>query len=200
MEVREGHNIMTDHGRAWLASLIGLSSTSPDTPERSDRLRYMSVGIGGVQQGNIGIATSSPLIDTYPAGSDPNGTTGNEYNDLFPVSPLITTLERPVKISGSINPYGTAPITDVWLIDTPNFFITHLSTKEATVHGRLGTSDLMLSGFSQVPLSEVALHTDHASVALDRPYNPAVGYFSFATITKTSSNELEFIWSVRFGS
>ena len=200
MEVREGHNIMTDNGREWLAGLIGLSAMGPDTPERSDRLRYMSVGIGGVLQGNIGLSLSSPLVDTYPAGDDPNSTTGNEYNDLFPVAPPISTLERPVKLSGSTNPYATAPGSDVWLIDTPNFFITHLSTREATVHGRLEASDLILAGFSQVPLSEVALHTDQAGVGLDTPYSPAVGYFSFATITKTASSVLEFIWSVRFGT
>lgn len=200
VDVREGHNIFLERGRIWLAQMIGLVQHLPDTPTRSDRIRYMGVGVGGKEQSNISVATTAPITTLYPAGSDPEASGGNDYDDTFPVSPIINTLERPVKITGSTtDPYATAPASDVWLIDTPNFFTTHLTLTEATFHGRLEASDVNLGGFlPQVPLSEVALLTDEAGVDLNAPYSPAVGYFSFATMTKLPNSEIMFTWSVRF--
>jgi len=197
---REGHNIMVDAGRAWLASLISYSQFSPDVGETSDRIRYMGAGIGGVSQGNIPATISAPIVTTYPVGFDPTTSGGNDYNDEFPVAPLITTLERPVKISGSTNPYAAAPGTDVWLMDTPNarFFNTHQDLTSATFHGRLVGAETILAGFTSLPLSEVGLFTDGTGVDINSAYSPIIAYFSFDTIQKNSSNTVEFIWSLRF--
>lgn len=200
MEIREGHNLFLEHGRQWLAELIGLQQQDPDIGERDDRIRYMGVGVGGKQQGNIPMATTPPVTTLYPAGYDPNATTGNEYYDQYPIAPFISTLERPIKMSGSTTqPYPTAPPGDVWLIDEPEFIITHLSLTEATFHGRIMGGTSMLGGFfTALPLSEAALFTKELSVSKYIPYSPAVAYFSFDTIQKTFTNDLEFIWSVRF--
>src|SRR5690606_30814865 len=120
--------IFTEYGRSWLASLVSYTQFDPDVAERNDRIRYMGVGVGSKEQSSS-LAGIAPITTLYPAGYDPHTTSGNEYNDDFPVIPLIGTLERPVKLSGSTSDaYDTAPSTDVWLIDTPNFFITHMST------------------------------------------------------------------------
>ena len=200
MEIREGHNLFLFHGREWLAELISYSQFDPDVASRVDRIRYMGVGVGSKQQGNIPLATTPPVTTLYPAGYDPNATTGNEYYDQYPVSPLITTLERPVKLSGSTTqPYPTAPPSDQWLIDAPDFIVTHLSLTEATFHGRIFGGSAMLSGFfTALPLSEAALFTNELSVSKYIPYSPAVAYFSFDTIQKTLTNDIELIWSVRF--
>jgi hypothetical protein len=199
--LREGHNICTEYGRTWLAELIGFLLHGPDTPERSDRVKYMSFGVGGSAQGNP-LASAAPVTTLYPAGSDPNATTGNEYNEDFPVSPPIGTLERPVKLSGSTtDPYATAPGTDVWLLSpsSGNFWVTHATTTEATFRGYLSASDLLLGGFfTALPIAEIGLCTDAVAVSENQAYNPVVAYHSFDTIQKTATMELTFIWSLRF--
>jgi hypothetical protein len=194
---REGHNVVIDAGRAWLASLLACNSFDPDVPERTDRVRYMGVGIGGKQQGDPA-ANSAPIVTAYPPGFDPNATSGNEYFDQYPILPLITTLERPVRLSGTQNPYDTAPGTDVWLIDDPNFISTHITLTEATFHGRIDVGDIVYGTFTTMPLSEAGLFTTMSPVSKFSSYSPAIAYFSFDTIQKTSTNEIELIWSLRF--
>lgn len=206
---REGHNVWVDRGRQYLAESIALTSFGPDVAERTDRLRYFGAGIGGNRQVGIPIAA----VDTaYPAGSDPFTTTGKEYSKSFPFihdigpplshSPL-TTLERPVRITGGSNPYGSAVVGDRWLVDTPDFFTSHLTLTEATVHAVIdGTGgDIAYGGFTDVPLSEAGLFMDEAGVDPTDgtvPFKPLMAYITFDTITLNSSLQLEFIWSVRF--
>jgi hypothetical protein len=209
MGTRLVHNTWVDRGCAYLASSIALSSFGPDVAEREDRVRYFGVGIGGYQQQ----AVVPAAVDTaYPAGSDPFGTVGNEYREDFPFivnsSPPpshlpITTLERPVRITGGSNPYSTAVAGDRWLVDTPSFWVTHLTTTELTVHARIdpGAGDVVYGSFVDVPLSEAGLFTDEAAVDPTdgtAPFKPLMTYVTFDTITLSSSVVLEFIWSVRF--
>lgn len=196
--VHRTHNVWVDRGREYLASMVGYDSFDPDLPEASNRVRYFGVGIGG-QFSNVGIANVPPLSTSYPPGSDPNATSGNEYREDFPVNPLVTTLERPVRISGGSTAYPGS-VSDVWLVDTPNFFVTHLTTTELTVHAIIdgAAGDLVYAPFTVMPLSEAGLFTDEPSVSINTPYSPLVAYVTFGTILFDSDTLLEFIWSVRF--
>lgn len=200
VETRRGHNVWVDRGRAYLARMIALSSVVPEVPEETARLRYVGLGIGGFSQSQPGIANSPPFSVAYPAGADPNATSGSTYRSDFSVNPPISTLERPVRISGGSNPYATAAGTDVWLVDTPSFFVTHLSLTEVTVHAIIDGpgGDVAYGSFTQVPLSEVALFTDEGSTDVNTPFSPLVAYFNFATILFEATTTLEFVWSVKF--
>jgi hypothetical protein len=208
---REVHNIWVDRGRQYLAEMCAYASFGPDTPERSDRIRYMGVGIGGVQQSMVVPA----LVETaYPADGDgirPGFVTnGNEYREDFPFilnpSPppqygSIANLERPVRVDGSTNPYSTALAGDRWLVDETfnHFFTTHLTLTEVTVHGIVSglTSDVVYAPFTLVPLSEAGLFTSEVSPT-GTPFSTLVAYVTFDTIPLTTSIEIEFIWSVKF--
>lgn len=195
---RSAHNVWVDRGREYLAGLVHLTSFGPDTPERNDRIRYVGVGIGG-QHTDFGLSSAAPLDTSYPVGADPHGTAGNAYREDYPVDPLITTLERPVRISGGSTAYPGAG-SDVWLVDTPNFFVTHISTTELTVHAVIdgAAGDVVYAPFTQMPLSEAGLFTDQAGIDVNTPFNPLVAYVTFGTILLNSSVTLEIIWSVRF--
>lgn len=209
VERRAVHNTWVERGDVFLASSIALSAFGPDIPEREDRIRYLGVGIGGYQQG----ALIPAAVDTaYPAGSDPFATTGVEYREDFPFihdsgppvthSPL-TTLERPVRITGGSNPYSTAAVSDRWLVDTPKFFVTHLTLSELTVHATIDCTagDVVYGSFTDVPISEAGLFTDEVAVdPLDgtTPFKPLMAYVTFDTISLSASRVLELIWSVRF--
>lgn len=99
-QIRHVHNTWTVYGRQYLAELATLASYGPDTPVRSDRIKYIGFGIGGKGQNQLGMVSAAPWSVMYPAGADPNATTGNQYDDKFPVSPPIGTLERPINIAG----------------------------------------------------------------------------------------------------
>lgn len=183
---REGHNIWLDLGREYLASLIGYSSYSPDVPERDDRIKYMGFGIGGTRQTSPGVANSAPLSIAYP------GT--NAQTDLMP---SVTTLERPVRVSGSTtgptDPYSG---TDVWLgtVQAPPI---HVTATEVTFRRLFASTEISYSTFSAVPLSEVMLFTSAAN-PVGVPFNTGVAYDTFDTITKSGAFELEVEWTVRF--
>lgn len=196
---RTGHNVWVQNGNQLLSQLIAFSSFDPLTTERDDRPRYMGVGIGGTKQGS-GTADTSPVVDAYPAGFDPHGTAGRQYSKEYPVDPFIGTLERPVRISGSENPYATAPGTDVWLLDTPSFFVTRQTTTSVNYHGRISgpDGDVVYGSLASVPISEVGLFTNGPDVSKFTPYSPLVAYFSFDTIPMTSGTVVEFVWTVRF--
>ena len=203
-ETREGHNVFIDRGREWLSGMMSYASFGPDVPERNERVRYMGFGIGGVKQGALALADTGAPGTAYPPGEDPNATNGHQYDNLYPINPLITTLERPVRISGGTNPYSTADAADRWLLyNSPGFSSSHLSTTEATFHGKVdgGAGDIIYSSFTLMPLSEVGLFVDEAGadpLAGGTPYKPLVAYFTFGTILMTANLELELVWSVRF--
>ena len=196
---RSGHNTWVENGRKYLSELITYSSFSPLTTVRSDRLRYMGVGIGSAGQNNPSVADSPPFSTAYPAGFDPNATNGHSYDRLLPVSPPVSTLERPVRVTGGSTPYPGVP-ADVWLIEHPNFYLTHPNPMYVAAHGKLNGpgGDVAYGSFTSVPLSEVGLFTDAVTTSKNKPYSPLVAYYSFDTIMMSSVTEVEFIWTVRF--
>jgi hypothetical protein len=183
---RDGHNIWIDLGREYLASLIALVSYGPDTPERNDRIKYMGFGIGGTRQVAPGVANVAPMSVAYP------GTNLQTDTD-----PSVTTLERPVRVSGSTtgptDPYNPA---DVWLgtIQAPPI---HNTATQVTFRRLFTQTEVSYSSFTTVPLSEVMLFTSAAN-PIGQPFNTGVAYDTFDTISKTGALELEVEWTVRF--
>lgn len=181
---RKGHNIFLDLGREWLAHLISLSSLNPDVAERSDRVKYMAVGIGGTRQLALAAANAAPYGTIYV------GT--NAQTD---VDPTVTVLERPVRVSGSEQMYpGIAGDAWVGAVQAPP---VHTQTTEVTFRRLFGPTDVSYGSFSSVPLSEVGLLT---SAADPQNYlNTLVAYDTFDTLSKTGAVELEFVWTLKFG-
>lgn len=180
---REGHNIWLNLGREYLASLICYSSFSPLTPERDDRLRFMGLGIGGTRQLALSTANSAPIVTAYPGT---NAQTDTE--------PLVTRLERPVRISGSSDPYpGLAG--DVWLGQVQAPADHPVATQ--TVFNRLFTqTEISYSPFLTVPVAEVGLFTGNANPNVYN--NTIVAYDTFDVVSKTAAFELEVQWTIRF--
>ena len=185
VERREGHNIFLNLGREWLARLISYTSFSPLTPEDDNRIRYMGFGIGGSRQLAPGTANVSPLVDGYP------GTNGQTDTD-----PTVTTLERPVRISGSSVTYpGLAG--DIWLGQVqPVTSASHGTAWEVTFVRLFTQEELSYLPYLTVPLSEIMLFTN----AADPGYYLGTGmaYDTFDTLSKTVAFELQVEWTIRF--
>lgn len=180
---RSGHNIWLNLGREFLAQVMSYSSFSPLTPERNDRVRYMGFGIGGTQQAMIALANAAPLSPAY-AGA-------NAQTDT---DPTITTLERPVRLSGSSDPYPGLG-GDVWVgqIQAPP---VHVTTTQVT-YSRLFTElEVSYNPFLVVPLSEIMLFTNNANPNVYN--NTGIAYDTFDPISKTAAVEFEGVWNVRF--
>lgn len=180
---RDGHNIWVNLGREYLASLIAYSSFAPLTTERDDRIRYMGVGIGGTRQLALAVANAVPLVTAYPGSNAKTDT-----------DPTVTTLERPVRVTGSTNPYPGLG-GDAWIgqIQAP---ATHSTATEVTLKRLFTQLEVSYGTFLTVPLSEVGLFTAATSVSVYN--NPLVAYDTFDTLSKTSAFELEVDWTVRF--
>ena len=180
---RDGHNIWVNLGREYLASLIAYSAFSPLTPERDDRVRYMGLGIGGTRQLALGVANAAPLVTAY-AGS-------NAQTDT---DPTVTALERPVRLSGSSDPYPGQG-GDVWLgqVQAP---ASHLTVTEVTFKRLFTQLEVSYNPYLTVPLSEVGLFTAAASPNVYN--NGLIAYDTFDTLSKTNAFELEIVWTIRF--
>lgn len=180
---REGHNIWLNLGREFLAQLIAYSSFTPPTPERNDRIRYMGVGIGGNRQLQLGTANSSPIVGPYP------GTNVQTDSDAG-----VTQLERPVRLSGSTDPYPGQG-ADVWLgqLQAP---AVHPVTTQTTFSRVFSSSDISYGPFLSVPLSEIMLFTGNANPNVYN--NNGIAYDTFDTLSKTTAFELEVNWTIRF--
>lgn len=179
---REGHNIWLNTGRIYLAQLIAYSSMSPLTPEINNRVRYMGLGIGGNRQLAPAVAGNAPL-DVYV------GTNAQTDTD-----PTVTTLERPVRISGGTDTYpGLAG--DVWLgqIQAPAL---HPTPSEVTFKRLFTQLDINYTPYLTVPLSEVMLYTNAANPLVYN--NTGIAYDTFDTLSKTDAFELEIAWTIRF--
>ena len=179
---REGHNIWLNLGREYLAQLIAFSSFGPDTPVRNDRIKYMGVGIGGTAQIALPTANSAPISPPY---------TGTNVQD--DVTPIVTTLERPVRVSGSTSAYpGIAGDQWVGQVAAP----PDLSVGGEVTFSRVFTeSELSYGPFLIVPISEVMLFTSNADP--ENYQNTGVAYDTIATLSKTSANAIEFLWTIR---
>jgi hypothetical protein len=180
---RDGHNIWLNLGREYLAQLIHYTTFTPPTPERDDRIRYIGLGIGGNRQQMLGVVNSAPFSVAYPGS---NVQTDND--------PMVTQLERPVRISGSADPYpGQA--SDVWLaqIQAPS---THPVATQTTFSRVFTSLQVSYGPFLSVPLSEIGLFTSNANPNIYN--NTMVAYDTFDTLSKTAAFELEVNWTIRF--
>jgi hypothetical protein len=190
VRVVKGHNIWLNLGREYLASLICYSSytgsfpTATGVPERNDRIQYMGLGIGGSRQLSPAVANSSPLTPAY-AGT-------NVQTDT---DPTVTSLERPVRISGASDSFPYADPTNIWLgqVQAP---VLHPTATQSTFKRLFATTDVSYTPFLSVPLSEIALFTGSAAPGVYN--NNAIAYDTFDTVSKTSAFSLEIDWSVRF--
>lgn len=191
---RQGHNIWLNIGRGYLASLVCYSSYSGGyspftgasgypTPERDDRVEYMGVGIGGTSQTSLSVANSSPLVPPY-AGS-------NAQTDT---DPTVTSLERPVRVSGGSSSYPYN-VGDVWLAQVQNP-VTHPTATQSEFIRVFAPTDVSYSPFVTVPLSEIALFTSAANPNVYN--NNPIAYDTFDTLTKTNAFSLEVDWTLRF--
>ncbi len=181
--MRKGHNIFLDLGREWLAHLISLASLGPDVPERNDRIKYMALGIGGTRQ----IALSH-------ANDPPYGTIYSGSNLQTDVDPTVTTLERPVRVTGSEQPYpGIAGDAWVGAVQAPPEF----DSGSVTFRRLFTATDVSYGSFASVPVSEIGLLTSAADP--ENYLNTLVAYDTFDTISKTGAVELETVWTLRFG-
>jgi hypothetical protein len=180
---RDGHNIWLNLGREYLAQLIHYTTFTPPTPERDDRIRYIGLGIGGNRQQMLGVVNSAPFSVAYPGS---NVQTDND--------PMVMQLERPVRISGSADPYpGQA--SDVWLaqIQAPS---THPVATQTTFSRVFTSLQVSYGPFLSVPLSEIGLFTSNANPNIYN--NTMVAYDTFDTLSKTAAFELEVNWTIRF--
>lgn len=180
---RDGHNIWLNLGREYLASLMAYSSFTPVTPERNDRIRYIGLGIGGSRQLSLGVANAAPLVTAY------SGTNLQTDTD-----PAVTRLERPVRLSGSTDPYP-GQIGDVWLgqVQAP---ATHTTATQVTFKRLFTQLEVSYSPYLSVPLSEIGLCAGAADPGVYN--NTLVAYDTFDTLSKTNAFELEVSWTVRF--
>lgn len=194
---REGHNIWVNLGREWLSELVGYGSYSGDAgvPERSDRIRWMAVGIGGNRQVALGVANANPLLTDYP------GT--NVQSD---VDPTLRILERPVRVgwttgSPSAPPYDAG---DVWFAQVAG--VTHPTATDAKFTVVFGLTDVNGGGseYPTVPLSEIGLFTDHVSAtrhvapSATNPTQYANAYDTFDSISKTVGIQVQADWILHF--
>ena len=178
---REGHNIWLNIGREYLAGLIGYESFSPLAPERTDRIRYIGLGIGGTAQLVSPIPTT---IDTAYPGT----------NNQTDTDPTITGLERPIRLSGGSATYP-GESGDVWVgqVQAP---VTHASATDATFIRAFTGSEVNYAPFLSVPVSEIGLFTNAADPAMYD--NVPVAYDTFDTLSKTSSFTLQVEWTIKF--
>lgn len=179
---REGHNIWLNLGREYIAQLLSFQSFDPDVPVRNDRIKFMGVGTGGTRQLALSTANNTPISPPY--------TGSNLQDDL---TPSVTTLERPVRISGSSTGYpGIAGDAWVGRIQAP----PDLSIGSQVTFSRVFTADEVSYGpFSSVPLSEVMLFT---SAADPQNYqNTGVAYDTYDTLSKTVATAFEYQWTIR---
>lgn len=179
---REGHNIWVDLGREYLAGLIAYASFGPDIPERDDRIKYMGFGIGSTRQVAPSVANNPPISPPY------TGT--NLQTDI---DPTVTTLERPVRVSGSSSNYpGLAG--DVWIgqVQAP---AVHATATETTFRRLFTQLEVSYAPFLSVPLSEIGLFTSAADP--ENYLNTLVAYDSFDTLSKTAAFEIEVAWTIQ---
>ena len=186
IERRLGYNVWTGFGRAHLARLV--AEGGPD-----ERPRFLRLGVGG--RHSQPLSSVGELGDAFPVGEDPLATDGRSYDARFPVE--ISTLERPVHVSGSAAAYPGSP-GDVWATSA-KMLALDLDSLSLTYLFRLSGAqgDLSYGPLSSVPLTEIGLAL--ADTDVEAPYEPVVAYFGFPAITVTPLPEqLTIEWRVRF--
>lgn len=209
--LRETHNTWTLFGRQYLSEQTSLLSQGPDVPEANARIKYIGFGIGGVGQNQRSMVDMAPWNTVFPPGLDPNATNGYQYDDDFPISPPVNTLERPVPITAVTGPtpaYGAALNWRTFAFDSaqlaqPMSHPTNTSLRYfAQFRQGVGGAHYYIhnpvpgGGFMQMPLSEAGLFLNNVSTTI--AYEPVVAYVTFDTIQITKDTDLEIEWDTRF--
>lgn len=177
---REGHNIFLDYGREWLSKLIAYLSFSPDVYENDYRVRYMGFGIGGSRQIAPDFAATLTDYGPFPGFSQTD------------TDPTVTTLERPVRVSGASGPPAPG---DAWIGQVQP--VSHPTETSALFRRVFIDTEISYPPYVSVPLSEVGLFLSGADPEFN--LNNIIAYDTFDTISKTSAFELEVSWTLRFG-
>jgi len=169
---RDVHNIVPDVGRQWLSELI--------VGESAAYITQMGPGIGSTTQTNSYVDVAP--FDDYPVVGAKSQTD---------TDPAITSLERPVRVSGADGPIVG---TDVWLksVSAP----THPTTSSTRLTCIFTELEVSYGSYSTVPISELGLFTSDKN-----PNNPnewLAAYDSFDPIPKSSAIELEVRWTLIF--
>lgn len=190
---RETHNIFVDLGREWLSRLIAYQSYTPDVAERNDRVRYMGFGIGGTRQLQLPTANSAPIGgpgQPYAAG----GASGVGANSQTDLDRSVSTLERPVRVSGGSSAYPGSG-GDFWLgqIQAP---AEHPSGTSVLFRRMFLQTEVSYAPFFSVPISEIGLFTSAADPGFY--LNTLIAYDTFDTLSKTSAISIEVEWKFSF--
>lgn len=195
---RHSHNIFINYGRDWIAHLIGLASV--DTPFRSDRVKYVGVGIGGAQQTFASADIRDPakhnhpgFPDVWPTGAG-SGDPGQTHTD-----PAVTGLEWPVLVD--VGEYYK-------IISQDHTFPSTGVIRFTTVFGE---AELSYGGVTNVPISEIGLFTQRIDSDLGGQTTPPVvwsgqsyvekamvAYNQFPSLPKTTGFVLQVDWELRF--
>jgi len=187
---RVGHNIWLDTGRSFLAQVMSFASY-PSTFQQTLLPRYVTFGIGGKKQNELGVANVNPCLSNYPGP-----------NSQLDIDRSVTKLERPARISwtnapsapsGTYGNYVYDP-ADVWLIQVTPAIHPTLYSLEWTCS--FLTTDFSSGPFLSVPLSEIGLVLSGASVNVYN--NQVIAYDTFDSIPKTSNFTVDVSWTVRF--
>lgn len=169
---REGHNVFTSHGRAWLAKLMGWATiASTDVPYTNRRVRWIGVGSGSqLESSNVAnlaiplLATTTNYLLALDSVEFPTSSTVRFIKE-FRLSD-ITTTGAPVRVS------EMALFTDV-------------SPAVAGVGN---------DGLEDVPYEAGVVDTIlNPSIGV----NPPVAYKAFEALTKTVDFTLEVRWDFR---
>ena len=178
----EGHNILTNIGKQFLAESITASALSSGAFTRTidEVVRYIGFGIGGSRQ----TADTTALDATYPGS--------NTQTDL---DVTVTGLERPVQLTSGGN----------WMaeIAAPGTFPAANSTKFISSFAK---TDINFGTFTDVPISEIALFKSGADPSLANGAagaypgagGHAIAYDTFSPIHKTGLFSIIARWTFRF--
>lgn len=198
VEQRESHNIFLDYGRDWLAHLISIDAAGAYF--RSDRIKYMAVGIGGTNQIVASADIRNPAVYNYPGfPNDWAGGVGTGDPSQAHTNPSITALEWPVEIV-------TGEYYD--LISQPATFPETGVVRYTAV---LGVNEVSFGAATTVPLSEIGLFTEQIDTQTGGLATPPlvwagqpvveksmVAYNQFSTLSKTNDFVLQIDWELRF--
>ena len=206
-----GHNVWVDHGRSHLARLLAYQDIALEVPLEDNRVKYMSFGIGGILQSQLGISGVGDYAMDYPAAQDPNLTTGHEYRTDRPYDPPISTLERPVRITAG---------PDVWLkrLDIGASFDTVVTAGPGTAFAvavqrciiDATAGEMVFAPYDTfgMPISEIGLFhagsdpTSQFNSVVPAPPDNRLGtmiaYHTFDTMLIVPGSVFEFTWKVEF--
>lgn len=186
-------NTWTKFGRSYLAEMLGLNLHNPDSPIRSDRIKYIQFGVGSkgalTQQQNF-------VEEAYPAGYDPLQTNGRTYDKSLYNIQQFTTLERPIRKFGSILPYHQAQPSDQWLTELNNSYFLDPTTISNEFIVSTANSEYLYDPITKLYISEAGLALSSADNNV--AYNSIVAYVNFTPFRMPTNSVLTIRWTIRF--